>query len=360
MAGKKGKRPSGPSRNPKGPSSGGRGKSGSGSRGAGGASPSPGPSSGGRRGAAQSRAAADRAAPAPKSGGSRPGGPKGGGTKGGTKGGGPKGGGSRSQVTANRPGGTKRGRPKGLGGDHVEGRQAVRELLLAGNRRVHEVLMIEDLDPAGILEDITELSIEMNLSFKLMNRRRFESEALTQSHQGVMARAQPLPEAELDDLALTKGAFLLVLDGVTDPGNLGAMLRTAECAGVTGVVMPKHRAVHITPTAAKNAAGAIEHLPMALVGGIPRAISRMQELGVITIGLDGGGDDSLFDLELPNDVAVALVMGSEGDGLSQLTAKRVDYLANIPMKGRLNSLNVAMASAVACFEVVRRRATSAN
>lgn len=249
----------------------------------------------------------------------------------------------------------KRGRPKGLGGDHVEGRQAVRELLLAGNRRVHEVLMIEDLDPAGILDDITELSIEMNLAFKLMNRRRFESEALTQSHQGVLARAQPLSESELDDLILAPGAFLLVLDGVTDPGNLGAMLRTAECAGITGVVLPKHRAVHITPTAAKNAAGAIEHLPMALVGGVPRAIARMQELGMLTIGLDDGGTSSIFELDIAPDVGVAIVMGAEGDGLSQLAAKRVDYLANIPMKGRLNSLNVAMASAVACFEVVRRR-----
>ena len=265
------------------------------------------------------------------------------------------GGANRGGQGPKQAGGTKRGRPKGLGGDHVEGRQAVRELLLAGNRRVHEVLMIEDLDPAGILEDIAELSIEMNLSFKLMNRRRFESEALTQSHQGVMARAQPLPEAELDDLALQKGAFLLVLDGVTDPGNLGAMLRTAECAGVTGVVMPKHRAVHITPTAAKNAAGAIEHLPMELVGGIPRAIARMQELGVVTIGLDGGGTESIYDIPLATDQGVAIVMGAEGDGISQLTAKRVDHLANIPMKGRLNSLNVAMASAVACFEVVRRR-----
>ncbi len=336
MAGKRGKRPSGPSRNPKQP----------------GRDPKQ-QSTGGRRGASQARRAAEGAS-GPKSGGPKSG-PKGGGPKSGSKGGGPRAGGARPNSGAKGQGGTKRGRPKGLGGDHVEGRQAVRELLLAGNRRVHEVLMIEDLDPAGILEDITELSIEMNLSFKLMNRRRFESEALTQSHQGVMARAQPLPEAELDDLALAKGAFLLVLDGVTDPGNLGAMLRTAECAGVTGVVMPKHRAVHITPTAAKNAAGAIEHLPMALVGGIPRAIARMQELGVITIGLDGGGDDSLFDLELPSDVGVALVMGSEGDGLSQLAAKRVDYLANIPMKGRLNSLNVAMAGAVACFEVVRRR-----
>lgn len=354
MAGRGGKRPNksgGPGRGntagsgPAKPASGGRrgtspgrGPKPSGSESAG---------SGSARGRGGSKPAPSRGAGAPK--------PSGATDRGKPERGRPEKGRSGKTPAAQRSGGPKRGRPKGLGGDHVEGRQAVRELLLAGNRRVHEVLMIEDLDPAGILDDITELSIEMNLSFKLMNRRRFEAEALTQSHQGVMARAQPLPEAELDDLALSKGAFLLVLDGVTDPGNLGAMLRTAECAGVTGIVMPKHRAVHITPTAAKNAAGAIEHLPMALVGGIPRAIVRMQELGVITIGLDGGGDDSIFDIELPTDVGVALVMGAEGDGLSQLAAKRVDYLANIPMKGRLNSLNVAMASAVACFEVVRRR-----
>lgn len=253
---------------------------------------------------------------------------------------------------------TKRGRPKGLGGDHVEGRHAVRELLLAGNRRVHEVLMIEDLEPAGILNDITELATEMNLAFRLLNRRRFEAEALTQSHQGVLARAQPLVDTALDDLALRPGAFLLVLDGVTDPGNLGAMLRTAECAGVTGVVLPKHRAVHITPTAAKNAAGAIEHMPMALVGGIPRAISRIQELGVVTIGLDMGGPESLFDVPLEADAAVAIVLGAEGDGLSRLAGERVDHLVSIPMAGALNSLNVAMASAVACFEVVRRRQQS--
>lgn len=233
----------------------------------------PAQSTGGRRGAAAARAEAGAAGSGrgagPKGGrGSKP--PKKGQGRGpdsGDRQGPPKkrsgGGANRGGQGSKQAGGSKRGRPKGLGGDHVEGRQAVRELLLAGNRRVHEVLMIEDLDSAGILEDIAELSVEMNLSFKLMNRRRFEAEALTQSHQGVMARAQPLPEAELDDLALQKGAFLLVLDGVTDPGNLGAMLRTAECAGVTGVVMPKHRAVHITPTAAKNAAGAIEHLPMS-------------------------------------------------------------------------------------------------
>ncbi len=244
---------------------------------------------------------------------------------------------------------------KGLGGDQIEGRHAVRELLLAGNRRVREVWVIEELDDAPILEDIEELCHELRIPHKVVTRRRFSTEALTESHQGVLARAEPVPSTELDVLATRPGAFLLVLDGVTDPGNLGAILRTAECAGVTGVVVPKHRAVHLTPTVTKTAAGAIEHLPMALVGGIPTALRMLNQLGVRTIGLDAGGEESLFELPLEADQPVALVLGAEGDGLSRLVRERVDHLANIPLGGRLNSLNVAMAGAVACFEVVRRR-----
>lgn len=230
----------------------------------------------------------------------------------------------------------------------------MRELLLAGKRRVREVVMIDDLDPAEILEDITELTFETKVTLRVVTRRRFETEALTQSHQGVFARAQELPERDLDDLA-TSNAFLLVLDGVTDPGNLGAMLRTAECAGVTGIVLPRHRAVHISPTVAKTAAGAIEHLPMALVGGIPTALQRLEKLGVHTVGLDAGGDKSVFELGPALTQPVALVLGAEGAGLSRLVRERVETVASIPLGGQLNSLNVAMASAIACFEVVRRR-----
>lgn len=244
---------------------------------------------------------------------------------------------------------------RGLGGDHVEGRQAVRELLLAGRRRVREIVMIEDMDAADILEDINELSFEMKIPLRAVPRRRFESEALTESHQGVMARADPLPESSLEDLAQMPNAHILVLDGVTDPGNLGALLRTAECAGVTGIVLAKHRAVHISPTVTKTAAGAVEHLAMAVVGGIPTAIKDLTDLGVVTVGLDMEGDTSIFGLPLGNDQPVALVLGAEGKGLGRLVKERVDVRASIPMLGELNSLNVAMAGAIAMFEVVRRR-----
>ncbi len=249
----------------------------------------------------------------------------------------------------------RRTTPKGLGGDQVEGRHAVRELLLAGKRRVREVYIIDDLDQADILEDIVELAFEASVPVRHVSRRHFALEALTESHQGVLARAAELTEFDLDTLAAVPGAFLLVLDGITDPGNLGAILRTAECAGISGVVLPRHRAVQITPTVTKTAAGAIEHLDMALVGGIPAALTRLTELGVITIGLEAGAMTSIFDVSIGPDTSVALVLGAEGTGLSRLTRERVDTLASIPMAGRLNSLNVAMAGAVACFEVLRRR-----
>lgn len=264
-------------------------------------------------------------------------------------GGGPK----RAERSPGRGG--NRPAPRGLGGDQVEGRHAVRELLLAGHRRVIEVFMIDELDPADILDDIAELAQEAGVPLRVVPRRRFLAEALTESHQGVLARAEALGTADLDVLARRPGAFLLVLDGLTDPGNVGAILRTAECAGVTGVVLPRHRSARITPTVTKTAAGAVEYLPMAQVGGVPAALSRLRELDVLTVGLEAGAPTTVFDLPLDADTPVALVLGAEGSGLSRLARERVDVLASIPMAGRLNSLNVAMAGAIACFEVVRRR-----
>ncbi len=171
-------------------------------------------------------------------------------------------------------------------------------------------------------------------------------------------RAAELPEHDLDALLVTaKGSphpFLLMADGVTDPGNLGALLRSAECAGVTGVVLPRHRAVHVTPTVTKAAAGSIEYLPFALVGGLPTAIRHLQEAGVWVVGLDAAGSQRLFELDLA-DRPVALVVGAEGTGLSRLVRDRCDVVVSIPLGGRLGSLNVAAAGALACFEVARRR-----
>lgn len=256
--------------------------------------------------------------------------------------------------------GAKAKSDRGLGGEQVEGRQSVRELLLAGRRKALEVVFSSGLDDAPILDDIIDLADENKVPMREISRGKFDALTRTESSQGVLAMAQPVPEHDLDDLARAvdpvtgQNPFLLLVDGVTDPGNLGALLRSAECAGVTGVVLPKHRAVHLSPTVTKAAAGAIEHLPMGLVAGLPAAITRLRELGVWVVGLDGAADDSLFDLNLATE-PVALVMGSEGKGLSRLVAQRCDSVVSIPLRGALGSLNVSAAGTLACYEVARRR-----
>jgi 23S rRNA (guanosine2251-2'-O)-methyltransferase len=231
---------------------------------------------------------------------------------------------------------------------------------LAGRRKTLEVIFSSGLDDAPILDDIIDLADENKVPVSELSRAKFDSTARTESSQGVMAFAQAVPETTLDELGRTntmapgEAPFLLTVDGVTDPGNLGALLRSAECAGVSGVLLPKHRAVHLSPTVTKSAAGAIEHLPMCLVGGLPAAITRLRELGVWVIGLDGAADQSLFDLNLAKE-PVALVLGSEGKGLSRLVAQRCDSVVSIPLRGALGSLNVGAAGTLACYEVARRR-----
>jgi 23S rRNA (guanosine2251-2'-O)-methyltransferase len=141
---------------------------------------------------------------------------------------------------------------------------------------------------------------------------------------------------------------------VTDPQNLGALLRSAEGAGVTGVIVPRHRAVHVTAAVTKAAAGAVEYLPMAVVPGIPAALARARELGVWVVGLDAEGEESLFGLTLATEPLV-VVLGAEGSGLSRLTRRRCDVVVRVPLAGRLASLNVAAAGALALFEVNRQR-----
>jgi 23S rRNA (guanosine2251-2'-O)-methyltransferase len=239
----------------------------------------------------------------------------------------------------------------------VEGRQSVRELLAVGRRPVRRVLIAEGLDPSVQLDEIEELARRRKVRIEGVSRTRLENEARTDAHQGVIAMTRPMEAVELDDLCTTRGRtapFLLVVAGVTDPRNLGALLRSAECSGVTGVVLARHRAAHLTPTVAKVAAGAIEHLDFALVGGIPTALTRLGDLGVRTVGLAGEVKASLYDLDL-GDQAVALVVGGEEKGLAPLVRKRCDDVVAIPQHGTLPSLNVGVAGAVACFEVARQR-----
>jgi 23S rRNA (guanosine2251-2'-O)-methyltransferase len=247
---------------------------------------------------------------------------------------------------------------QGLGGDQVEGRQAVRELLLAGRRRVRELWLLADQEPSELLTDILELAGSERVPVREVGRAKFFAEARCEAPQGVLAKAAPLDETPLEELTSARGRtppFLVAVDGVTDPGNLGALLRSADGAGVTGIVLPRHRAVHVTPTVTKAAAGAVEHLRFAVVGGLPAALQRLSERGVWVVGLDGDASTGLWDLPAA-DGPIALVLGAEGAGLSRLVRQRCDELVRIPLNGALGSLNVSVAGALACFEVARARA----
>ena len=233
----------------------------------------------------------------------------------------------------------------------------MRELLLAGRRRVREVYLSNEVDRVDMVEDILELAAELRVRVREVSRSKLDHISHTEAPQGVVAIAEQLPSEELVNLCRPRegvAPFLVAVDGVTDSGNLGALLRIAECAGVSGVVLPKHRAVHVTPTVTKAAAGAVEYLAMSLVGGVPTAIEEMKASGVWVVGLDMAGDTSVHDLNLAGE-GVCLVLGAEGKGLGRLARQRCDLLVSIPLHGHLASLNVSAAGAIACYEVARRR-----
>jgi 23S rRNA (guanosine2251-2'-O)-methyltransferase len=216
----------------------------------------------------------------------------------------------------------------GLGGETVEGVQAVRELLRAERRRVHELWLARD-----DLDELDELAARSGVPVRRVPPARLARAAATAAPQGVLARAEPIPAASYERLLEDAACFLAAFDGVTDPQNLGAALRAAATAG---------------------AAGAVEYLPIAVVSGIPAALSRARRRGVWAVGLAEDGTADVFDLPCA-DERLVLVAGAEGRGLGRLTRQRCDLLARIPVAGPLPSLNVATAVAVAAHAVAHRR-----
>ena len=267
----------------------------------------------------------------------------------------------RSRPPARENTGPRAPRPDqhGLGGSQIEGRQAVRELLIAQRRKTFEIWVSNDLDENDVINDILALAADQRVPVRRVPRKEIEKEARSEAPQGVLAMAAPIPDVELGDLlAPRKGnvpAFLVAIDGVTDPGNLGAILRSCDGAGVHGVILPRHRAVHITPTAAKSAAGAAEYVPMCVVGGLPTALKQMKDAGVWIVGLSDAADKNIFQIGDLTSEPICLVLGAEGAGLSRLVKERCDLLVSIPMGGSLSSLNVSAAAALATYEVVRSR-----
>ena len=260
-----------------------------------------------------------------------------------------------------RPGGASGGprrspsrEKEGLGGEQVEGRHAVLELLKARRRQIQRIFVADAQDPSDILDAIELEAQRQRVPVQVVSMARLDREARTEGHQGVMAIASRLQTVGLESLLQHDRPFLLVCDGVTDPRNLGAMLRSADGAGVTGVIVPRHRAARISPTVTKTAAGAIEYLTFCDVGGIPAAIDQLNKAGVLTVGLAGESKDSIYDLDLGSE-PVALIVGGEEKGLAALTRKRCAAMVSIPQLGKISSLNAGVAVSVAAFEVARQR-----
>lgn len=249
---------------------------------------------------------------------------------------------------------------KSLGGQQVEGRQAVRELLIAQRRKVHEIWISSELEGDDGVTDIVALAHANRVPVAYVARKKLDMAARSEAPQGVLAHAAELPEIDLAQLLRRRqgrAPFLVAIDSVTDPGNLGAIVRSCDGAGVDGIIVPRHRAVHVTPTVAKAAAGAVEHVPIALVGGLPAALGRVKESGVWVVGLDDAADRTLFDIGDLATEGICVVLGAEGAGLSRLVRERCDMIVSIPMHGRVSSLNVSAAAALATYEVRRHRTT---
>jgi 23S rRNA (guanosine2251-2'-O)-methyltransferase len=207
------------------------------------------------------------------------------------------------------------------------------------------------------LKEVLDLARQHQVKVEQVDVRQLEKEAGGDRHQGVVAHYQApeaLGEEALDDiLEAAAQPLILVLDGVTDPHNLGACLRTADAAGVAAVVVPRDKAVGLTPTVRKVASGAAESVPFIQVTNLARTLDHLKDLGLWVIGTAGEGGQTLYDVDFRG--GCVLVMGAEGTGMRRLTRERCDHLVQIPMLGQVESLNVSVATGVCLYEALRQR-----
>lgn len=237
--------------------------------------------------------------------------------------------------------------PPGIG-RRVEGVHAVTAALARGRKLTVERQRLRHDDIDTVVASARDRGMEVSIVDAV------DEIAQTENPQGIVLDADPIPTVPLDELAARADAALLVLDHIEDPHNVGAAARSAHAAGMTGLVVPERRAAPIGPSAFKAAAGAFEHLPVAMVSSVADAVSRLKDRSVWTVGLAADAGDRLFGLGLLTE-PVAVIVGSEGAGLGRLVRDRLDLLVSIPLAPGAESLNASVAAALACFEVARVR-----
>ncbi len=239
------------------------------------------------------------------------------------------------------------------------GRNAVLEALRAGRRRAYTLAVAAGARAEGTLGTILELARERELPVTEVERQ--ELDRLAEGHQGVALEASPYPYEDFDALVARSGpgALYLLLDLIEDPQNLGTLLRTAEATQVAGVVLPERRAAGVTPAVSNASAGAVEHLPVAQVTNLVQAMEALRAAGVWLAGLEDVPEAGLYD-EADWRGPMALVVGSEGRGMRRLVREHCDFLVRLPMAGRINSLNAAVAGSIVLYHAWRRRTAEAR
>lgn len=237
----------------------------------------------------------------------------------------------------------------------IEGRNAVLEAFRAG--KTIDKLFVLDGCQDGPIRSITREARKTDAIIKFVDKEQLDRLSSTGHHQGVIAQAAAYDYAEVSDIldaAREKGEapFIFILDEIEDPHNLGAIIRTANLAGAHGVIIPKRRAVGLTATVAKTSAGAINYTPVAKVTNISKTIEELKKEGMWFVCADMGGT-TMYDLDLKG--SIGLVIGNEGSGVSRLVKEKCDFVASIPMKGDIDSLNASVAAGVLAYEIVRQR-----
>ena len=240
--------------------------------------------------------------------------------------------------------------------DLIEGRNAVIEALRAG--RTIDKIFIAKGDVDKTLGHIASKARSAGIVVTEADRRKLDAMSQTHAHQGVIALCAVKEYSTIEDMlavAAERGEapFLVLCDEISDPHNLGAIIRTAYCAGAHGVVIPKRRSAGLTSVVAKTSAGAVSHMKVARVPNIPSLLKDLKKQGVWVFGTAANGTTGLYDTDLKG--AAAIVIGSEGDGMTRLAAENCDFLVSIPMKGDLNSLNASASAAILLYEAVRQR-----
>jgi 23S rRNA (guanosine2251-2'-O)-methyltransferase len=242
------------------------------------------------------------------------------------------------------------------------GFHSVYEALRASRRKFQEIYIVEQ-KKSGRIQQIVLAAAQKNLPISKVSSATLQTIAGNVSHQGIAAKVAPYPLANIDDLvdsALSGGnrAFILLLDNVVDPHNLGAILRTAACVGVDGVIIPKDRAAFPTPAVSKISSGALEYIRLAQVNNMVRIVQMLKDRGVWIVGLDQNAADSIFTTDLTG--AMGLIVGGEEKGIRPLVKKNCDRLISIPQMGQVSSLNASVAGAIVMYESYRQRWLTEN